>query len=158
MYQVAIKIINKDKVDEEDLAKYLPGEITILQRVSHPSIIDIYQIVETDPRCFFVTGIAENGCHLDYMMSRHSNILEAEGQYVFNQICQPFLIATFWAQLIEISNWLMCSLTRIQMSKQEVSLISLHTVTYSQFKLNDDGQQRLTHMKISITMFLSLSL
>ncbi len=56
MYQVAIKIINKDKMEEEDLARYVPGEITILQRVSHPNIIDINQIVQTDRRCFFVTG------------------------------------------------------------------------------------------------------
>ena len=75
-------------MDKEDLAKYIPGEITILQKVSHPNIIGIYQIVETERRCFFVTEIAENGSLLDYMMSRHSNILEAEGRYVFNQICQ----------------------------------------------------------------------
>jgi len=74
-------------VDEEDLAKYIPGEIAILQKVSHPNIIRVFQIVETERRCFFVTQIAENGNLLDYMSSRYSNVMEAEARYVFGQIC-----------------------------------------------------------------------
>ncbi len=75
-------------MDEEDLAKYIPGEIAILQKVSHPNIVRVFQIVETEQRCFFVTQVAENGNLLDYMNSRYANIMEAEARYVFSQICQ----------------------------------------------------------------------
>ena len=40
---------------------FLPREIAVLQKISHPNILDIYQIVETDEKCFIAYELAENG-------------------------------------------------------------------------------------------------
>ncbi len=52
-------MVNKANMNKEELAKFLPREIAILQKVSHPHIIKMFQIVETKCQCFFVTEIAE---------------------------------------------------------------------------------------------------
>ncbi len=67
--------------------KFLLREIFILQKVSHPNIIRIFQIVETDLHCFIASEIAENGDLLDYLNSRGS-IPEEEARHIFQQMCQ----------------------------------------------------------------------
>ncbi len=69
------------------MTKFLPREIAVLQRVSHPNIINVYQIIETDLRCFFALEIAENGDLLDYINSRRY-LPESEGRFIFHQMCQ----------------------------------------------------------------------
>ncbi len=79
--------MNKIKVDDDDLDKFLPREIDILQRVSHPNIISLYQIIDTDRHCFFALEMAENGDFIDYLNSRES-LLEEEARFVFKQMCE----------------------------------------------------------------------
>lgn len=85
--QIAIKNLNKRQASQDYLTKFLPREIAILQQVSHPNIINVFQIVETDVRCFFALEIAENGDLLDYINSRKC-LPEPEARFIFNQMCQ----------------------------------------------------------------------
>ena len=84
---MAIKNLNKKQASEDYLTKFLPREIAILQQVSHPNIIAIFQIIETDLRCFFMLEIAENGDLLDYINTRRY-LPEPEARFVFTQMSQ----------------------------------------------------------------------
>lgn len=83
--QIAIKNLNKRQASEDYLTKFLPREIAILQKVSHPNIISVYQIIETEFRCFFMLEIAQNGDLLDYINARRY-LPEPEARFIFTQI------------------------------------------------------------------------
>ncbi len=68
------------------MATYLSSEIQILSKVSHPNIIKVNSIVETDRHCFFSLELAENGSLLDYINQRPA-IPEQEARFLFNQMC-----------------------------------------------------------------------
>lgn len=87
MIQIAIKNLNKTQASKDYLTKFLPREIAILQKVSHPNIINIFQIIETEERCFFMLEIAQNGDLLDYINTRRS-IPEPEARFIFTQMSQ----------------------------------------------------------------------
>ncbi len=72
-------------MDKEELAKFLPREIAILQEVSHPHIVKMFQIVETECQCFLMTEIAENGNVLDYPNFR-CVLTEGEAHHIFSQM------------------------------------------------------------------------
>jgi serine/threonine-protein kinase SIK3 len=58
--QVAIKIIDKTKLDEENLKKIF-REIQIMSTLRHPHIIRLYQVMETDKMIYLVTEYASGG-------------------------------------------------------------------------------------------------
>jgi 5'-AMP-activated protein kinase, catalytic alpha subunit len=45
--QVAVKILEKDKIKDEQEATRIMREINILKIVRHPNIVQLYEIIET---------------------------------------------------------------------------------------------------------------
>ena len=79
--------MNKEQAPPElCLSKFLPRELAILQKVSHPNLLHVFQIVETDLRCFIALEIAENGDLTEYINSR-SYLAEPEARFLFKQMC-----------------------------------------------------------------------
>lgn len=74
--KIAIKILEKDKINKEDDLLRIRREIDILRRVRHPNIIQLYevrvaqQVIETSKYFFFVMECAEKGELSDYIESR----------------------------------------------------------------------------------------
>lgn len=83
--QIAIKNLNKEVATKEYLSKFLPREIEILQRVQHPNIIQVFQIIETEKKAFLMLELAENGDLLDYINSRRY-LHEPEARFIFRQM------------------------------------------------------------------------
>lgn len=59
-FQVAIKIIDKTKLDEDNLKKIF-REIQIMTKLRHPHIIRLYQVMETEKMIYLVTEYASGG-------------------------------------------------------------------------------------------------
>ncbi len=70
-----------------ELDKFLPRETAVLQKISHPNILDIHQIVETDEKCFIAYELAENGTLMEYMNLR-VRLPEQEARFIFCQLCE----------------------------------------------------------------------
>ncbi len=70
-----------------ELEKFLPREIAVLQKISHPNILDSYQIVETDEKCFIAYELAVNGTLMEYMNLRVC-LPEQEARFIFRQLCE----------------------------------------------------------------------
>ncbi len=70
-----------------ELEKFLPREIAVLQKISHPNILDSYQIVETDEKCFIANELAVNGTLMEYMNLR-VRLPEQEARFIFRQLCE----------------------------------------------------------------------
>lgn len=57
---MAIKIIDKTALDEENLTKIF-RETAILKKLRHPHITRLYQLMETNQTIYMVTEYASNG-------------------------------------------------------------------------------------------------
>ncbi|XP_012280927.1 serine/threonine-protein kinase SIK3 isoform X2 [Orussus abietinus] len=82
--KVAIKIIDKTKLNEENLAKIF-REVHIMKRLRHPHIIRLYQVMETEKMIYLVTEYAPGGEIFDYLV-RNGRMAEPEARRVFRQI------------------------------------------------------------------------
>ncbi|NWV46017.1 TSSK2 kinase, partial [Daphoenositta chrysoptera] len=69
--KVAIKIIDKKKISQNVLEKFLPREMEALMNLHHPSIIETYEIFETSAgRVYIVMELGEKGSLLNYLTSQ----------------------------------------------------------------------------------------
>ena len=84
---MACKVVNKRGASKDYLTKFLPREIDVMQKISHPYIIQVYQIYETEKQVFFLMDLAENGDLLEFINSRRF-LPEHEARYIFGQICE----------------------------------------------------------------------
>ncbi|XP_037686872.1 serine/threonine-protein kinase SIK1 [Choloepus didactylus] len=82
--QVAIKIIDKTRLDPSNLEK-IYREVQIMKLLSHPHIIKLYQVMETKDMLYIVTEFAKNGEMFDYLTS-NGRLSEDEAREKFWQI------------------------------------------------------------------------
>ncbi|CAB3372690.1 Hypothetical predicted protein [Cloeon dipterum] len=82
--KVAIKIIDKTKLDEENLKKIF-REIQIMSKLRHPHIIRLYQVMETEKMIYLVTEYASGGEIFDFLVN-HGKMAEPEARRIFHQI------------------------------------------------------------------------
>lgn len=63
-FKVAIKVINKTDMDEEDLES-LKAEVEILQKVDHPNIVKYYETYDDRTNIYLVMEYCPGGELLD---------------------------------------------------------------------------------------------
>ncbi|KAG8136471.1 hypothetical protein E2320_005052 [Naja naja] len=79
--QVAIKIIDKTRLDSSNLEK-IYREVQIMKLLNHPHIIKLYQVMETKDMLYIVTEFAKNGEMFDHLTTRgHLNEHEARKKF-----------------------------------------------------------------------------
>ena len=74
-HQVAIKVIDKTDLDEDDLES-LRNEVGILQKVDHPNIVKYYETYEDHNAIYLVMEFLNGGEILDTITSSKRNIEE----------------------------------------------------------------------------------
>lgn len=82
--KVAIKIIDKTALDEENLTKIF-RETAILKKLRHPHITRLYQLMETDQTIYMVTEYASKGEIFDHLVAK-GRMSETEAKRIFRQI------------------------------------------------------------------------
>uniref|UniRef100_A0A8C6XRD4 non-specific serine/threonine protein kinase n=1 Tax=Naja naja TaxID=35670 RepID=A0A8C6XRD4_NAJNA len=82
--RVAIKIIDKTQLDEENLKKIF-REVQIMKMLCHPHIIRLYQVMETERMIYLVTEYASGGEIFDHLVA-HGRMAEKEARKKFKQI------------------------------------------------------------------------
>lgn len=82
--KVAVKIVDKNDLDAENLKK-IGREIEIMRKMSHPHIIQLYQVMETESMIYIVTEYAANGEIFDHLV-QNGRMAEEEACHVFAQI------------------------------------------------------------------------
>uniref|UniRef100_A0A182MLI5 Non-specific serine/threonine protein kinase n=1 Tax=Anopheles culicifacies TaxID=139723 RepID=A0A182MLI5_9DIPT len=81
---VAIKIIDKTCLDEENLAKTF-REISILKVLHHPHITRLYEVMESRNKIYLVTEHAAQGEIFDHLVA-NGRMREEEAARIFSQI------------------------------------------------------------------------
>eukprot|EP01132_Coremiostelium_polycephalum_P006091 gene6091-7589_t len=82
--KVAIKIINKSKLDQETL-KMVQREVRIMKLLRHPNIIRLYEVIETNRALYLIMEYAGEGEVMDFMIA-HGVLTETQARSFFVQI------------------------------------------------------------------------
>jgi len=82
--KVIVKFINKTTVQSTQAG--LPEEINILLEVSHPSIVEVMEVFESEDYFIFVMEKFGQGTDLFDFLQDHDNLTEPQARYVFRQI------------------------------------------------------------------------
>lgn len=69
--KVAVKILEKDKIKDNNDVNRIIREIKILKSVRHPSVIQLYEIIETKNQLYLIMEFAEGGELFDLIVDRH---------------------------------------------------------------------------------------
>eukprot|EP00730_Choanoeca_flexa_P005513 TRINITY_DN11963_c0_g1_i5.p2 TRINITY_DN11963_c0_g1~~TRINITY_DN11963_c0_g1_i5.p2 ORF type:complete len:618 (+),score=95.81 TRINITY_DN11963_c0_g1_i5:3871-5724(+) len=82
--EVAVKIIDKASMKPAHLAK-LDREVSIMKRLHHPNIVQLYEVIDTETTLYLVMEYASGGEVFDYLVS-HGRMKEKEARTRFRQI------------------------------------------------------------------------
>jgi len=82
--KVAVKIVNKCELDDENLGK-ISREIEIMRHLSHKNVIQLYQVMESDTFMYIITEFAANGEIFDWLVT-NKKMSENQAAKTFSQI------------------------------------------------------------------------
>ena len=82
--KVAVKIVNKTELDDENLNKIF-REIEIIGKLSHKNIIKLYQVMESERFMYIITEFAPNGEIFDWLVA-NKKMTEKQAAITFCQI------------------------------------------------------------------------
>lgn len=83
--KVAVKVIDKTKLSDQNEARRIQREIRVLKRLTHAAVIRLFEVLEAGPRLFLVMEYAPAGSLLDYVRSR-KRLGEGEAAFFLQQI------------------------------------------------------------------------
>ena len=69
-HKVAVKILNRQKIQSSKMDKKIRREIKILKLFRHPHIIRLYEVIETSTEIFLVMEHVGGGELFDYIVKR----------------------------------------------------------------------------------------
>ncbi|XP_074640983.1 5'-AMP-activated protein kinase catalytic subunit alpha-2-like isoform X2 [Tubulanus polymorphus] len=84
-HQVAIKILNRNRIKSLDVVGKIRREIQNLKLFRHPHIIKLYQVISTPTDIFMVMEYVSGGELFDYIV-KHGKLKEHEARRFFQQI------------------------------------------------------------------------
>lgn len=81
---MAVKILNKTKLDDKT-QRLLLREISSIQKLHHPNIIRLYEVIHTQERLFICMEYAPEG-ELYTKISNDGRMNETQGRIIFSQV------------------------------------------------------------------------
>lgn len=83
--KVAVKILNKAKIKQLDMAEKVRREINILKMCTHPHIVRVYEVIDTPSDIFVIMEYVSGGELFDYIVSR-GRLPADEARHLFHMI------------------------------------------------------------------------
>ncbi|XP_078598734.1 testis-specific serine/threonine-protein kinase 3-like [Branchiostoma floridae x Branchiostoma japonicum] len=84
---VAVKIINKRVASKDFLQRFLPRELAIVQRLQHPNIVKVYQIIDTPDKVYTIMEEAPHGDLLEHVQTRGA-MSERRARETFRELAE----------------------------------------------------------------------
>ncbi len=82
--RVAIKVIDKLKLDEVSRT-HLYQEVRCMKLVTHPSIIRLYEVIDTQTKLYLIQELGDGGDLYDFIMKHPSGVEEEAARRIFKQ-------------------------------------------------------------------------
>lgn len=83
--EVAIKILNRQKLKTANMDKKIRREIKILKLFRHPNVCRLYEVIQTSTDIFLIMEFVDGGELYDYIV-KQGHLKEDAARYVFQQI------------------------------------------------------------------------
>jgi 5'-AMP-activated protein kinase catalytic alpha subunit len=83
--KVAVKILEKDKIQDVNDVERVAREIHILKMIRHPNIIQLYEIIETPKQLYLIMEYASGGELFDFIV-KNQRVKEPLAVKFFHQI------------------------------------------------------------------------
>lgn len=83
--KVAVKILEKSKIQDESDLQRISREISILKKLSHPSLIQLFEIIESSKNIYLIMEFAPHGELFEYIVSKR-RLAEKEACKFFSEI------------------------------------------------------------------------
>jgi len=83
--KVAVKILEKDKIQDVADVERVAREIHILKIVRHPNVVQLYEIIETQKQLYLIMEFANGGELFDFIVAQQ-RVEEKEACLFFQQI------------------------------------------------------------------------
>ena len=85
--KVALKIYQKEKIKDLQRKKSIRREIKIMQRVNHPNIAKLFDVIETDTQVILVMEYINGGSTHGYLKSKPNRRMdEHNAKKIFCQL------------------------------------------------------------------------
>lgn len=85
--KVALKIYQKEKIKDLQRKKSIRREIKIMQRVNHPNIAKLFDVIETDTQVILVMEYINGGSTHGYLKSKPNRRMdEHNAKKIFSQL------------------------------------------------------------------------
>ena len=84
---VAVKIVDRKKAPDDFLKRFLPRELSIIQKFEHPHIIRVYEVFDIGDKVYVVMDLAPGGDLLNYIKTRKC-VKEHFSKKIFQQLLQ----------------------------------------------------------------------
>ena len=82
--RVAVKVIDKTKLDDISKA-HLYQEVRCMKMVTHPSIIRLFEVIDTQSKLYLIEELGDGGDLYDYIMKHSNGIDEDMARKIFRQ-------------------------------------------------------------------------
>ena len=66
--KVAMKVLNRRKIRKQRMETQVKREVKAMQKLTHPNIISLYQVIESPSDLFLVMELAEGGDMYTYLV------------------------------------------------------------------------------------------
>ncbi|KAG0786628.1 hypothetical protein G6F57_008474 [Rhizopus arrhizus] len=83
--EVAIKLIRKDSIGNSSRMTKVEREISVLRRLHHPNIVELYDVIETEKYIGIILQCATGGELFDYILA-HRYLKEKDASRLFAQL------------------------------------------------------------------------
>jgi serine/threonine protein kinase len=83
--EVAIKVIEKEKIKTVQQMERLKREVRMLKLLSHPHIVQLFDVVDAERVIYLTMEVAQGGEVFDYIVA-HGRLREKEARRLFRQI------------------------------------------------------------------------
>ncbi|KAL0271353.1 UNVERIFIED_CONTAM: hypothetical protein PYX00_008470 [Menopon gallinae] len=134
--KIACKMIDKRKASDDFVVKFLPRELGIIKRLSHPNIVSVFDVFEIDSIVFIFMEICEHGDLLDYIRNKGA-LPENRAKNLFRQIVS----AVEYLHSLDIAHRdLKCE--NVLLAKRD--LVKITDFGFARWCKNDDGQRILS--------------
>ncbi|KAI9254258.1 kinase-like domain-containing protein [Sporodiniella umbellata] len=83
--EVAIKLIRKENIDTSSRMTKVEREISVLRKLRHPNIVELYDVIETEKYIGIILQCATGGELFDYILA-HRYLKEKDASRLFAQL------------------------------------------------------------------------